>query len=135
MSLSLSNIKWGRVALGVVIALVIAFGSSIFVVTGYAAYLSVQARGAPDQVMINEFADRYAAGIRIIFIGVGTLVGGFLAGRKAKADALQNGLMVGLITAFIDLAPSIFGGFSLWVIVRFILATGGGWLGGKLSSK
>ena len=135
MSLNLSNIKWGWVVLGIVIAFVIAYGSSICVVTGYATYLSFQARGAPDMTMINEFAAKSAEGVLNIFIGVGTLVGGLFAGRKAKENAFQNGLMVGFITAFIYLVLSIFGGLSLWVVVSFILAMGGGWLGGKLSSK
>jgi len=135
MSFNLSNIKWGWVVLGVVIALVIAFGSSICVVTGYATYLSFAARGAPDTDMINAFADQNAGGVSSIFIGVGTLLGGLLAGRKAKEDALQNGLMVGVLTAVIDLALSLFSGFSLWGIVSLLFALGGGWLGGKLSSR
>ncbi len=135
MSINLSNIKWGWVVLGVVIAFVIAFGSSICVVTGYATYLSFQARGAPDMTMITEFAAKSAEGVVNIFIGVGTLVGGRLAGRKAKEDAFQNGLMVGIIATITSLVLSIFGGFSLWAIVSFILAMGGGWLGGKLSSR
>lgn len=135
MSFNLSNIKWGWVVLGVLIAFVISYGTSTCAVTGYATYLGFQVQGAPDTAMINTFADKNAAGIGSIFIGVGTLVGGLLAGRKAKADALQNGLMVGLITALIDLVLSIMGGFSLWVVVSFILAVGGGWLGGKLSSR
>lgn len=135
MSLNLSNIKWGWVILGVVIALVIAFGSSICVVTGYATYLSFVARGAPDTAMINAFANQNAGGVSSIFIGVGTFIGGLLAGRKAKEDALQNGLMVGVITALIDLALSLFSGFSIWGIVSLLFALGGGWLGGKLTSK
>lgn len=134
MSLNLSNIKWGWVVLGVVIAFFITYGSSICIVTGYASYLGFQARGAPDTEMINAFAAKNADGIGSIFIGVGTLLGGLLAGRRAKVDAMQNGLMVGLITAIIVFVINILGGFSLWIIVSFIFAVGGGWLGGKLSS-
>ena len=135
MSLNLSNIKWVWVFLGVVIALAIAYGSSICVVTGYATYLGFEARGAPDTTMINEFADRNAGIVTSIFIGVGTLIGGLLAGRKATEDALQNGLMVGGITALIDLVLSLSGGFSVWAIMSLLFALGGGWLGGKLTSK
>ncbi|MCZ7673324.1 MAG: TIGR04086 family membrane protein [Chloroflexi bacterium] len=85
--------------------------------------------------MINEFAASNALGITSIFIGIGTLVGGLLAGRKVKEDALQNGLMVGLVTAILGFVLSLFGGFSVWAIVSFIFALGGGWLGGKLSSR
>ena len=92
MSFNPSNIKWGWVVLGVAIAFVIAYGSSICVTTGYATYLAFQAMGAPDQTMINQFAANTAKGVVSTLIGVGTLVGGLLAGRKAKVDALQNGL-------------------------------------------
>jgi hypothetical protein len=135
MSLNLSNIKWGWVALGIVIAFVIAYGSSICVVTVYATYLGFQARGAPDMTLINEFAARSAGGMTSIFMAVGTLAGGLLAGRKASADAFQNGLMVGLITALIDLVLGLFGGFSLWSIVSSFLAAGGGWPGGRLAAR
>ena len=133
MSLSLSNIKWDRVISGVVITFLIAYGGVICVVSGYAAYLSFEARGAPDQVMINAFADQYAMGIGIAFIGIGAFVGGSFAGRKAGVAPFQHGLLVGLIAAFIDLALSITGGLSLGVIVSVFLAVYGGWLGGKLA--
>ena len=135
MSIHWSNIRWGWVVLGIVIAFVIAYSTSICVVTAYASYLGFQARGAPDINLINEFAARNAGGITSVFLGVGTFLGGLLAGRKARADAVQNGLMVGLITAVVDLILSILGVFSIWAVVSFILAAGGGWLGGKLASK
>ena len=135
MSFNLSNFKWGWVILGVAIAFVIAFGSSICVVTGYATYLAFQARGAPDQTMINKFAANTAMAIVSTLIGVGTLVGGLLAGRKAKADVLQNGLAVGLITALIGLVFSFLSSLNLWTVVSFALSVGGGWVGGQLASK
>jgi len=135
VSFNLSNIKWGWVVLGVAIAFVIAYGSSICVVTGYATYLAFQAMGTPDQTMINEFAANTAEGVVCTLIGVGTLVGGLLAGRKAKVDALQNGLAVGLITALIGLVLSLLWGLDLWTVVSFALSVGGGWVGGQLASK
>jgi hypothetical protein len=135
MSIDFANIKWPRVILGVVIAFVIAYGSSVVIVTGYSTILAFQAQGAPDTAAINAFAAQYAGIVTSIFIGVGTLVGGLLTGRKAQADALQNGLMVGVITAVLDIILSIFGGFSLWSIVSIALALAGGWLGGKLSHR
>ena len=135
MSINLRNIKWSWVIIGTVIALVIAYGSSICAVTGYATYLSFEARGTPDTALINEFAFKNAGGIVSVFILVGTLVGGLIAGRKAQEDKFQNGLMVGFISALIFLILSILGGFTLWTIVSLVLAVGGGWLGGRLSSR
>jgi putative membrane protein (TIGR04086 family) len=135
MSFNLSSIKWGWVVLGVVIASVISYGSSICVVTGYASYLAFQARGAPDQVMISEFAASNAEGVMLTLVGVGALVGGLVAGRKAKVDAIQNGLVVGLLTALLCLILSFLSGFSLWTIVGVVLSIVGGWLGGKLAVR
>jgi hypothetical protein len=135
MSFNLSNIKWGWVALGVVIAFAIAFGSLICVVTGYATYLAFKVMGTPDQALINAFASNTAEGVQSILIGVGTLVGGLFAGRKAKVDALQNGLAVGLISALISLALNLLGSFHLWTVVSAVLAICGGWVGGRLASK
>jgi len=135
LSFNLSNIKWGWVVLGVAIAFVIAYGSSICVVTGYATYLAFQAMGTPDQTLITEFAANTAEGVVYTLIGAGTLVGGLLAGRKAKVDALQNGLAVGLITALIGLVLSLLWGLDLWTVVSFALSVGGGWVGGQLASK
>jgi hypothetical protein len=135
LSFNLSNIKWGWVVLGVAIAFVIACGSSICVVTGYATYLAFQAMGTPDQTLINEFAANTAEEVVCTLIGVGTLVGGLLAGRKAKVDALQNGLAVGLITALIGLVFSFLSSLNLWTVVSFALSVAGGWVGGQLASK
>ena len=135
MSFNLSNIKGGWLVLGVALAFVIAYGSSICVTTGYATYLAFQAMGAPNQTMINQFAANTAKGVVSTLIGVGTLVGGLLAGRKAKVDALQNGLAVGLITALIGLVFDFLSGLTLWTVVSFALSVGGGWVGGRLAGK
>ena len=135
MSFNLSNIKWGWVVLGVAIAFVIAYGSSICMTTGYATYLAFQVMGTPNQTMINQFAAKTAEGVVSILIGVGTLVGGLLAGRKAKVDALQNGSAVGLITALIGLGFDFLSGITLWTVVSFAFSVGGGWVGGRLANK
>lgn len=135
MSLNLSKIQWSRVLLGIVLAFGVAYGSSVLVVTGYATLLAFQARGAPDMAMINEFAASYAGLVTSIFIGVGTFFGGRFVGGNAQEEAFQHALAVGFITAVIDLILSIVGGFSLLALVSFLLALGGGWLGGKLLTK
>lgn len=135
MAIHYTKIHWGLIIIGVVIAFLIAYGSSIVMVTGYATYLAFQVRGAPDTTMINAFAAQYAGGITVAFIGVGTLIGGLRAGRKATTNSFQHGLLVGLTTALIDLALGFFGSFSVWAIVSVALAVAGGLLAGKLSSR
>lgn len=135
MSFSFSNIKWVWVILGELLALVIAYGSSICVVTGYAAFLGFQVRGTPDQALINEFAGSNAGIITSLFVVLGTLLGGLLAGRKAELDKAQNGLLVGIITAVIFLLLGISGDFSIWSIVGVVLALVGGWLGGRIAAR
>ena len=130
-----ADIKWGWVFLGVVIAFIIAYGSSILVVTGYATYLAFKVMGTPDQTLINEFAAKTAGGIVCTCIGIGTLAGGLFAGRKAKVNALQNGLAVGLFTALIGLLFSFLGSLNLWPVVSFALSITGGWAGGKLAGR
>ena len=133
MSMNLRNIKWLWVIIGTVLALIIAYGSSICVVTGYATYLAFAARGAPDTALINEFAAQNAGGITSLFVVLGTFLGGLVAGRKAQSDKFQNGFMVGLVSALILLILNIISGFSLWTLVSLLLALAGGWLGGKLA--
>ena len=131
MSINLSNIKWVWVVLGVVIAYVIAFGGTFCVLASFALYLRF--RGTPDVTLLYEFTDNNVSILSVIFFAVGTLVGGLLAGRKAKADAVQNGLMVGLVTGITwFIGNALFGGGVS--PLEFIVTVGGGWLGGKLSS-
>ena len=135
VSFNLSNIKWVWVIVGVVVAMLVAYGSSICVVTIYASVLAFQAQGTPDQALINEYANNNAGIITAVFVIVGTFLGGLLAGRKAKEDAAQNGLVVGIITALIMLVMGIIGGINLWVIVSVLLALVGGWLGGRMAAR
>ena len=52
----LSKLRPGWVVGGSLSALVIAFAASFVVIFGYAFFLAVQARGAPDAAAINRFA-------------------------------------------------------------------------------
>jgi predicted alpha/beta hydrolase len=133
MAFHLARLKWKWVVLGVVVACVIAYGSSICVVTGYATVLAFQSLGTPDMALINAFAAQNAEGIISIFFGLGTLVGGFIAGRKAQAEARLNGLAVGVLTAVISPVFGLRGGLSLWALVGVVLALAGGWAGGQLA--
>jgi len=84
---------------------------------------------------INVFAGSNAVIITSLFVVLGKLLGGLMAGRKAELDKAQNGLRVGIITAVIFLLLDLNGGFSLWTVVGIVLALVGGWLGGRIATR
>ena len=60
MTNQLSQIKWGRALLTGVVVYVLSFLLIFLIVSTYAMVLGIQARGAPDQTMIQAFANRHA---------------------------------------------------------------------------
>lgn len=54
---NLGYARWLRVLGGAALILVIGFMIATFIVTAYASSLAMQARGAPDQNAINQFAN------------------------------------------------------------------------------
>ena len=128
MSVDFANIKWKAVGLGIGIAFLISIGVTFCVITGYSGYLGFQAQGAPDLEMISTFANGVGVGIAAVFTGIGTFVGGAYAARKADTDIRQNGMMVGVLTAVFNLLLNT---LTIWTMISFLFALGGGWLGGK----
>ena len=132
MSVDFKNIKWKAVGQGVGIAFLISIGVTFCVITGYSGYLGFQAQGAPDIEMIGSFASGVGVGIAAVFTGIGAFAGSLFAARKADTDILQNGMMVGVITAVFTLLLNT---LSIWTMVSFFFALGGGWLGGRFATS
>ena len=128
MSVDFANIKWKSVGLGVGIAFLISIGVMFAIAAGYAGYLYFVAQAAPDMETISAFTNRVGSGIVAVFTGVGAFVGSLYAARKADTDVRQNGMMVGVLTAVFTLLLNT---LTIWTMVSFLLALGGGWLGGK----
>lgn len=132
MTTQLSQIKWGRVTLTALAVYIVSFLTVILVVTIYASYLGFQARGAPDQAMINAFANQYAPWIGPIALFIFTTLGAMHVARRVDSAIPLHGVLVGMLAGLFNL---LLDGFSLNALVSLILAVGAGWLGTKLSSK
>lgn len=133
--MNMANVKWVWVTVGIFIALLITFTSSVCVVTGYSAVLGIQAQGAPDVEQVNAFADDYAIAINSVFALAGTFLGGLVAARRANQDPQANASMVGIISGGVLLSSAIFGGFSLWALLGVVMAVLGGWLAGRVAGR
>ena len=137
MSFKLSDIKWGWVALGVVLAVVIAFVVPILINVGYGVVLGFQLRGNPPQERIMAFARSMPVVIvGVLVMAVGALVGGRVAARRAEASQQLNGLVVGVGTAVVWLVLGLVtGGPDLLTLLSCAAAIVGGWLGGLLAAR
>lgn len=121
-----------RILLGSVLAIIIAFLSSVCGVTGYATYKGFQARGAPDQAVINEFAEKSVEWITAVFMGVGTFLGGLIATIKAKSKVFLLCILIGLVVAITGFIFGLIGGLNLWTFVGAAAAMTGGLLVGVI---
>lgn len=131
----MANVSWIWVTVGVTIALLITFMSSVCVVTAYSGVLAVQAQGAPDAEAINTFADNYAIAINSLFAVLGAFLGGLVAARKGNLNPQGNATMVGIITGGVLLSSAIFGEFSVWALLGVVMAILGGWLAGRVAGS
>lgn len=111
---------------------IVSFLTVILVVTVYASYLGFQARGAPDQAMINAFANQFAPWMGPIALFVFTILGAMYVARRVDSAIPLHGVMVGVLAGLFNL---LFDGFNLNALVSLILAVGAGWLGTKLTAK
>ena len=135
MNVQLSQIRWGRVAWTALTVYGASFLLVFLVVTAYAASLAFQARGAPDQAMIQTFANQYApwlgSGSLILF----TFLGAMWLTRFVKTDIERHGLVLGVIVSLVNLIFEGVGAFSLVVLTTTVLVIAAGWLGGRMAMR
>ena len=133
MTNQFSQIKWGRVALTALVVYILSFVTVFIIVTGYASYLAFQMRGAPDQTLIQVFANRYGPWIGPISLILFTVFGAMHMARRVDNATQLHGIILGVLVSSVDI---IFGGsLGLEVLLTTILTIGGGWLGSKLTAK
>ncbi|MBL7199945.1 MAG: hypothetical protein ISS56_07345 [Anaerolineae bacterium] len=138
MSLKWSEIRWGRVVLGIILALVIFVVVPILINVGYGVVRGFQMRGSPPNEMIVAFA----RSTPVVTVGVlvtlaGAFFGGRVPARQAEDAKPLNGLVVGVGTAVVILILVLVqGGLDMWAVGHLLAAILGGWLvGGLLASR
>jgi hypothetical protein len=132
---NLSDIRWGKVLLAAVAVIVLRIVVVFLVVTIYASYLGFQARGAPDQGLIDSFAGSVSVWLTPLATVVLTFFAARWASRGSKTGKLINGLVVGALVVIVGwvLAAFVFSGFSfsMLAVIESLLVLVAGWLGGR----
>ena|SRR5687767_11439696 len=135
MTNQLSQIRWWRVTWTALTVYGASFILVFLIVTAYASYLAFQVRGAPDQTMIQQFANQYAPWLGAITIVLFTLWGARWLASFVRADVQLHGLVLGVIVALVNLIFEGVGAFSLTALLTAVLVIGAGWLGGRWAAR
>jgi hypothetical protein len=137
MSFKWSDIRWGRVILGTVLAFIIAAGGSMLVQVFYGLVRGFQLRGAPPREVLVAFAiSPTNLVIGLVLTALGALIGGRVAARRVEAGWQFNGLVTGVLTAVLRAAWDVMQyGFTFWTVLHVVLAILLGWLGGLWASR
>lgn len=122
----------GRIIIASVLAVVISIFFVFLIVTGYAFYLAFEARGAPDNELINRFAGKiganYTLAIEVVFT--------FLAALWIKRKSLPAKIPAGFIIATGVIIPGVFqtlvfhNFFNTIDLLWYGLILIAGWIGG-----
>jgi ATP/ADP translocase len=131
MSNQLAQIKWGRVVLTALAVYIVSFLTVTLIVTAYATYLAFLSRGAPDQAMIQAFADQYAPWLGPISLILFTVLGARHMVRRVEAAIPLHGIILGALAGLVNI---VFDGLSLGTLAIIILTIGAGWLGSRSSA-
>lgn len=137
MSPKWSEIRWGRVVLGVILAVAIFVVVPILINVGYGVVLGFQMRGSPPNEAIMEFAlSTPVLTVGVMVTLVGALFGGRIPARQAEDGKQLNGFVVGVGTAVVILVLVLVqGGLDMWSVSHLLAAILGGWLGGLIASR
>lgn len=129
-----SQIKWWRVILTALVVYLLSFLFVLITVTGYATLLAFQARGAPDQVMIQAFANQYAPWIGPICLILFTILGAMHVARRVEAAQI-NGIALGTLVALVNMIFEGMRAFGLELLLTSALTIAAGWLGSRPVSR
>ena len=124
--------KWGRILLFGIGVPVAGLLLVTLMTTGYAFKLAFEARGAPDQTRIGQFAEHLGRSSWWLLLIVLTVPAAAWAVRKVRDAHQLHGVLVGLVVA----APGLVMGFSMSfrTMAECALTVGAGWLGGTMAS-
>ena len=135
MTNQFSQIRWWRLTWTALTVYGASFVLVFLIVTAYASYLAFQVRGAPDQSMIQEFANQYAPWLGVISLALFTLLGARWLAGFVQTDVQFHGLVLGLVVAIVNLIFEGIGAFSLISLFTTVLIIGAGWLGGRWAAR
>ena len=125
--------KWGRILLAAVVVPVADLLVITLVVTAYAFKLAFQARGAPDQVRITQFAEQFGRSSWFVIAAVLTLLAAAWVAHRAHRATRRHGAVVGVIAGITTSFPGFT--FSLQTLGEFALTVAAGVLGGLLAAR
>jgi hypothetical protein len=138
MYASSSSLKWGRIALGVIVGVLVAVAGVMVAQLLWGVVLGFQLRGSPPQSAL--IAAYTSLGFQLVGALL-ALLGGILGGRfAAKPDDTKRtlaGLITGFILGTLLIAWRAFSWSTVdvWVIFYAVLAIAGGWIGAKLAAR
>jgi hypothetical protein len=132
MNSEFSKVPFGRIIIVGVIIVLLNILIVTLVVTGYAFYLGFQARGAPDQERISQFAQWISSILSPLLGIVLTFVGARWVRKKALAAKRHGGLILGVVVIFLSILTDIAfrSPFRPIDLLWFVLILLAGWLGG-----
>ena len=137
MSNKLTNIRWLRILLTGIAVVLVNFLIMMLVVLVYAFVLAFKARGAPDQEMINQFAEWLGIWLTPLTGIILTYFGAFMVARKAGAQYVLHGLLMGVVVVLLSfLETKIFGGsldLKEGIYLAFYLVAS--YLGGHMTGR
>lgn len=132
MTNQFSQINWGRVILTALGVYIFSFLIVFLIVTVYASSLAFQARGAPDQGMIEVFANQYAPWVGSISVILLTFLGAIWMARRVGDAIPLHGIILGLLVSLISI---IFDEVSLNTLLTAVLTIAAGWLGSQSGTR
>ena len=122
-----SRVPWLSIILTGLLAFVVSMAVTAAVVAGYAFFLGMQARGAPDPDKIAAFANRVIPYLAPLGLSLLVLMAARWVVRRAKSTQLWHGVMVGVVAALPTLMFMRRPGLA--DVVGLLLPPASGWLG------
>ena len=137
MNLSFANIRWLRIMGGALAVMALSIVILTVITSIYALGLAFQARGAPDQAAINQFAATISRWLMPWLEVVLTFVVAVVVVRKTGGAGAEHGLFIGILAGLLSLAVplAIAGRLSAHNWGFFLAAVALGWLGGLAGQK
>ena len=131
MEKKLSKYPVGRIIIGSVLVVIISIFMVILVVTGYALSLAIEARGAPDQELINQFAERLSSGYTLLIEVVFAFLAALWIKRRSLPAKIPAGFIIAIGVIIIGLLQAlIFDGFFNTIdLLWYGLILVAGWIG------